>query len=79
MSRVKQSAYIAPCQSGCIYRLLEGDTDPTRNRYDQYYHAFEATFPRDPSVPFYLIPGNNDIGCVSVFREKSRVKSMFTG
>jgi len=46
------------------------------NRYDQYYHAFETTFPRDVSVPFYLIPGNNDIGCVSVLLVESRFKPM---
>ena len=65
MSRVKQSAYIvptlSPSQSGCVYRL-EGDTDPTSNRYDEYYRAFEATFPRNSSTQFHLIPGNNDIG-----------------
>lgn len=52
---------------------------PTTSRYDQYHRAFEATFPRDASVPLYLIPGNNDIGCVSVVLEKSRSKPVFTG
>ncbi|KAF9232275.1 hypothetical protein BU15DRAFT_81428 [Melanogaster broomeanus] len=28
----------------------------------KYYRAFEATFPHDASVPFYFMPGNNDIG-----------------
>lgn len=50
-----------------------------RNRYDQYCRAFETTFPRDASMPFYLIPGNNDIGCVSVLANNSGSKCMPTG
>ncbi|KAF8135763.1 Metallo-dependent phosphatase [Boletus edulis] len=34
----------------------------SETEYDQYYRAFESTFPRDVSMSFYLIPGNNDIG-----------------
>ncbi|KIJ08413.1 hypothetical protein PAXINDRAFT_88866 [Paxillus involutus ATCC 200175] len=30
--------------------------------YDAYFRAFEEAFPRNASVPFYFIPGNNDIG-----------------
>lgn len=59
-----------------VYQLL---ADPTTNRYDQYHRAFEATFPRDAAVPFYLIPGNNDIGCVSVVLGGSRFHCTFSG
>ncbi|KAF9222701.1 hypothetical protein BS17DRAFT_177773 [Gyrodon lividus] len=30
--------------------------------YDAYARTFEAVFPRDASVSFYFIPGNDDIG-----------------
>ena len=43
-----------------------------KKRYDQYYRAFEKTFPRDATIPFYLIPGNNDIGCVSILENEFR-------
>lgn len=67
------------CPSGRVHRLLEDDTNPMTSSYDQYNRAFEATFPQDALVPLYLIPGNNDIGCVSVPLDESGFKSVFTG
>ncbi|KIJ67631.1 hypothetical protein HYDPIDRAFT_84298 [Hydnomerulius pinastri MD-312] len=42
--------------------LASGRYVTTIAEYDEYYRTFEATFPRDASVPFYFIPGNIDIG-----------------
>ncbi|KAF9231291.1 hypothetical protein BU15DRAFT_37428, partial [Melanogaster broomeanus] len=42
--------------------LASGRYVTSDGEYDKYYRAFEATLPHDTSVPFYFMPGNNDMG-----------------
>ncbi|KIK97132.1 hypothetical protein PAXRUDRAFT_825260 [Paxillus rubicundulus Ve08.2h10] len=42
--------------------LASGRYVTSDKEYGAYFRAFEEAFPRDASVPFYFIPGNNDIG-----------------